>query len=407
MEDVYQRAVSGKRIYLDNNATTQPTKEVVDMLYVITTNAWGNPSGLYTEGAVAREELNKARKVHAEVMAVPPETVYFTSCGTESNNIALRSVMCKAMKAGRNVLITSEIEHPSINNTADFIQCKHVQAPVNGAGVVDPVRFRDLLIAHKNAVGMISIIMAHNEFGTIQNVANLASIARSVLGGAVPFHTDATQMFGKYVLHPQELGVDMMTASAHKYHGPRGVGILYSREGLVDPAVTPMSGGGQERGCRSGTENVAAIAAATTALLQSVGDPDVLARKQKKMQELRDMMEIRLYQSMTHGILFNGDRVNRLCNTLSVTLPGGVKGPEMVAALDKLGIAIGSGSACSKGKASKALTAIYKAKGFEEEEAAAAAHSSIRITLNRFNTAAECEYAALQILKCWTGLNNK
>ncbi len=312
MDLALEHAMCNRRIYLDSNATTPPSKEVIEAMCFTAANNWGNPSSAYSEGAAARRAMDYARDVYAGVMKVHRDTVYFTSCGTESNNIALRSVMCRAMKnSGKDILLTSSIEHPSVKRTADSIGCRHLTLPTDALGHVMPETLSEALEAGGDHIGMISIIMGQNEFGTLQKIAMLVKVTRAYCERRniplIPFHTDATQVFGKYPgVEPEKLGVDMMTASAHKYHGPRGVGILYARTGLIDSGVTPMTGGGQERGCRSGTENVPAIFAAATALLQAVGDRSLWSVRMREIKANRDRIADILVQNIP-GLIINGD----------------------------------------------------------------------------------------------------
>lgn len=405
MELAFERSLTGRRVYLDSNATTPPSREVLEAMCNTAATNWGNPSSSYSEGKAARKALDYAREVYANVLKTSKDTIYFTSCGTESNNIALRSVMCRAMKEGRNILLTSSVEHPSVKRTADTIGCKHVLIPIDSKGYVTPEALFEALDRYGSKIGMISIIMAQNEFGTIQKIAQLTSIVRDYCTKNkiphIPFHSDATQMFGKYVgIEPERIGLDMMTASGHKYHGPRGVGLLYSKKGLIDPIVTPMTGGGQERGCRSGTENVPAIFAATTALLQAIGDQAAWYSTMEKIRANRDLIA-KILISEIPGIIINGDIQNGLYNTLNVSLPR-VYGHAMVEFLDKEGISVNSGSACSKGKPSESLMALYR----NNAEAGTIAHSAIRISLNKYNTLRECEYAASQIIRGWKILSS-
>jgi cysteine desulfurase len=397
------------RIYLDNNATTFTTKEVSDMLYQMLINNWGNPSSIYAEGELARSSLRNARTIYANILGVEIDNVYFTSCGTESNNIALRSVMCAAMTKKRNVLITSNVEHPSVKITADHIGCKHVIVPVNKIGMVTPEALLKVLGRYGTRVGMISIIMAQNEFGTIQPIRELTTIVREFCNNNnvkyIPFHSDATQMFGKYIkVEPNILGIDMMTGSAHKYHGPRGVGILYARKNLIDPGYTIMTGGGQESGCRSGTENVPSIIASATALLQSIGNREEWFQNMKRTRHIRDIMAERLIRNIP-GLIINGVVSNdALYNTLNVSIPG-VFGYLMVEYMDSVGISISAGSACSKGRPSEAIIALHYDQAPQQAEIIA--KNAIRISLNRYNTESECLNAADHIIRGWKTLSNK
>lgn len=240
---------------------------------------------------------------------------------------------------------------------------------------------------------MVSIILAQNEVGTRQRIPALARAVREILGPHVPFHTDATQALGKYYVDPAMLGVDMLTGSAHKFHGPRGVGILYAREGILNPEATTMTGGDQERGCRSGTENVPAICGAAAALEHMLGDPEAYDRRVARIRGLRDSI-LRTIVDEIPGVTINGDPERGLYNTLSVSFPEG-HGHAIREFLDAEGVAVGSGSACSRGKNSSTILAMLAGN----PEAESIAHGTIRISLSEMNTAAECAYAAKTIVR--------
>lgn len=386
-----------RRVYLDNNATTPILDKALDVMCDAATKVWGNPSGQYTEGREALFALEKARKTFARIMNVEPDTIYFTSCGTESNNIVVRSVIsgCAIAKNGRDTVITSNVEHSSIVRTADHCGAKHVMVPVDRHGYVDEKAFREILISNARKIGLVSIIMAQNEIGTMQHITALVRIVREILGPNIPFHTDATQALGKYYIEPDKLGVDMLTGSSHKFRGPRGVGILYARKGILDPSTTPMTGGGQERGCRAGTENVPAIVAAAAAFRYMLGDVNRWERHVAKIKTLRDTMLASFVRNVP-GLIINGDPQRGLYNTLSVAFPNG-HAHAMCSYLDQHGIAVGSGSACSKGKPSQVIMAIYGG----ESTGAKIAHGTIRISLSDANTVEECETATNEIIRAW------
>lgn len=390
------------RIYLDNNATTPIAKSSLEAMTEAYKHMWGNPAGFYMEGTHAKKALDWSRKVFADILEVPPKTVYFTSCGTESNNIALRSVMtdCAHAKNGRDIIVTSSVEHSSIRRTAESCGFKHIQVPVDRKGYVDTEAYRRILKQNSRHIGMISIIMGQNEVGTIQRITGLVRMAREILGPNVPFHSDATQMLGKYIVNPERLGLDLMTASAHKFHGPRGVGILYAREGVIKPSLTTMTGGGQERGCRSGTENVPAIFAAANALHDMVGDRGKWEVRAASVKTMRDTMLESLRRAVPN-IVVNGDPYNGLYNTISISFPG-AQGYLMCEYADKLDLAIGAGSACSKGKTSETLRAIYG----DSETSDKIVQGTIRISLSHLNTPSQCAKAVDIIIRSWRATNS-
>jgi cysteine desulfurase len=267
-------------------------------------------------------------------------------------------------------------------------------------GYVDTTQLGQALEHYGARVAMVSIIFGQNEVGTLQPITYISQLVHSKCPAAI-MHTDATQIFGKDYLEPKILGVDMMTGSAHKFHGPRGVGILYARDGIVDAYVTPMTGGGQEHGCRSGTENVPAIIGAAVAFKESLGNRSEWQLRYNTVMANRNHMLEYLRKNIP-GLIVNGDPFGRsLPNTLGVSFPGGVHGHMMSEYLDKQGIAIGSGSACSKGKPSESLQAMYGLS----KQSEAIIHNTIRISLTVYTSRAECDYAASQIVNGWKTIN--
>ena len=387
-------------IYADNAATTVIRPSALTVYNEACMRAFGNPSTQHAPGRSAHDTLEWARGIHAKYMNVDPSSIFFTSSGTESNNIAVRGVLACARKtSGRLMIVTSAMEHSSIRKTAELAAGppNHVMAAVTPDGYVDEAKFVDLLQSNARHVAMISIILAQNEVGTLQRIPALVRIAKSVVGPSVVFHTDATQAFGKYFINPETLGVDLLTASAHKYHGPRGVGILYARQGVLDPVYLPITGGGQERGCRSGTENVPAIAAAAAALEHMLGDQFVWEQRKLRVRSMRDS----LLQGIITGIpgaRYNGDPARGLYNLASFVLPGGVSGTEVASRLDAEGISIGSGSACNKGRPSESLLAM----GRTPDEI----RGVIRISLSEFNTEKDCQSIVAAVLRAWRFLQS-
>jgi cysteine desulfurase len=390
---------SRTKVYADNAATSLICAEALKGYNEACTVAFGNPSSQHSAGRAAHEALEWSRELYASYMGVKPDTIYFTSCGTESNNIAIRGVLAHMRKAGRTIVVTSSVEHSSIRKTAELAAGpgNFIMVPVDTLGYVNEGRFREILRSNAPKIAMVSIILAQNEVGTLQRIPALVQIKNEVLGDQVPFHTDATQAFGKYMIDPVVLGVDLLTASAHKFHGPRGVGILYARPGLIEPAFTTMTGGGQERGCRSGTENVPAIVASAVALDRMLKDKDVWAERKSRVRAMRDTV-VTLLADRIPGVVVNGDPQRGLYNLVSVSLPGG-RAADIAKRLDADGIAVGSGSACNKGKPSEAMMAMGRP--------AELIRGTIRISLSEYNTLLECQIIADAICRAWRSAHVK
>jgi cysteine desulfurase len=390
-------------IYADNAATTKIRPEVLAAYNAACETAYGNPSSQHSVGKAGHDALEWARTKYARYMSVDPSTIYFTSCGTESNNIAIRSVLShmRNVTGNRTIIVTSSVEHSSVRKTAELAaggKQNHIMVPVDGRGYVDEAKFQEILSVNGPNIAMVSIILAQNEVGTLQRIPNLVALAKRYAGPDVPFHTDATQAFGKYYINPDMMGVDLMTASAHKFHGPRGVGLLYARQNILDPALIPMSGGGQERGCRSGTENVPAIVASAVALECMLGNQAVWQDRKQRVKAMRDSIFAEIAKHIP-GIAVNGDPSNGLYNLLSVSLPGGVNSADIVKLLDQQRIMVGSGSACNKGRPSEGMLAMGRSPE--------AIQGTLRFSLSEFNTPRECQLLAAAVVRAWVASSRR
>lgn len=356
------------RIYLDHNATTPLDPEVSKTMGEVMELYYGNPSSIYAEGKSARSIVEYARRSVAQLLNCTARRITFTGCGSEANNLAIKGTAFTSRNR-KNHIITSGIEHPSVLNTCKWLQKNGFDVTylqVDGSGMVDP---QDLASAITGKTCLVSIMTANNETGSIQPVLELAMIVRE---RGVLFHTDATQAIGKIPIDIQALGIDMLTMSAHKLYGPKGVGALFVKKGIhLEPLI---HGGKQENGLRAGTENVIEIAGfgrAAELALQRLSE-------MKHIRILRDRLEEGIREILPEARL-NGEREKRLPNTLSMVLPG-MRGESVVLALDQKGVSISSGSACRSGlpKPSKILLAA----GLSEEEA----HCTVRISLGIGNT---------------------
>ncbi|HVA37167.1 MAG TPA: aminotransferase class V-fold PLP-dependent enzyme [Candidatus Dormibacteraeota bacterium] len=329
------------RIYLDNAATTPVRPEVVEAMLPYFTSVGYNPSSLHAEGQAARAALDAARERVAALLGAHPKEIVFTGGGSEADTLAIHGAARAAARAGRRGrLVTSAIEHHAVLHALDALEREGFEAlrlPVDGEGFVDPEAFAR---AVESPTTLASIMLANNEIGTVEPVAGLAAAARE--RGAV-FHTDAVQAAGQVALDVRTLGVDLLSISAHKFNGPKGVGALFVRRGLpLDPIVY---GGGQEHGARAGTENVAGIVGLARALELAVGD---LAERAARTAALRDRLARGILAIPDTRLLGPPGGEGRLPNNLSVAFAG-VSGEALLIRLDLEGVAVSTGSACASG----------------------------------------------------------
>ncbi|MBE0618367.1 MAG: cysteine desulfurase [Proteobacteria bacterium] len=361
--------------YLDHNATTRPDPAVVDALAWALERAWGNPSTLYRVGREAKAVLEHAReRVAGLIGARGPTEVVFTSGGTEADALALFGVLRRPGQAGRH-LVTTMAEHRAVLRSCACLEAEGVAVtylPVDGAGRVDPEIVRRAL---RPDTALVSVLLANNEVGTVNPVAEIAAICRE---RGVLVHTDAVQACGKIPVDVGALGVDLLSLSGHKLQGPRGIGALWMRPGtLLQPLLV---GGTQERGLRAGTEPVALAHALGVAAELATGR---ITNDGNRIRALRD----RLWAGMSAavpGARAHGEREAGLPNTLNVSSPGH-EAEALILALDEAGIAVGTGSACTTGDTRPSH--VLLAMGVPPAEA----HSSIRLSLGRGNAEAEMD----------------
>ncbi|MBT3364005.1 MAG: IscS subfamily cysteine desulfurase [Chloroflexi bacterium] len=363
-----------QRIYLDHNATT-PIASGVQQAMVKYMEHYGNPSSIYAAGKEAHVAVENARRALAILINCTARRLIFTGGGSESNNLAIKGVAYASDKL-KNHIITSVIEHPSVLNTCKWLEGQGysvIYLPVDKYGRVSP---NDLKSAITDSTCLVTIMMANNETGSIQPIGELAAIAHE---RGVIFHADGAQAVGKMPVDVEALGIDLLSMSAHKLYGPKGVGALYVRKGIALDSL--ISGGGQEGGLRAGTENTLGIVGLGIAAELSLGNLNGL----QALQNLRDRLQ-KAIGDIIPEIRLNGHAEERLANTLNLVIPG-VRGESLVLALDQRGIAISSGSACRAGtpEPSHALMAM----GISEDDA----HCSVRISLGYENTIEEIDRA--------------
>ncbi len=363
------------RIYFDHNATTPVAPEVLDRVVAALRDRFGNPSSVHHFGQQAKAALDTARSEVAALINGDPSEVVFTSGGTESDNIALRGTAEALESSGRRHLVASAIEHEAVLNTLKALARRGwttTLVPVGPDGSVAPGA---LAAAVTDATALVSVMHANNELGTIQPIPELAAIAHE--RGAV-FHTDAVQTAGKLAIDVKGLGVDLLSVSAHKFYGPKGVGALWIRRGLkVQPQLT---GGRQERNRRAGTENVAGIVGMGAAATLAIADRE---RDAARVGALRDRLETGILSGIPQTMR-NGAVAPRVANTANISFER-VEAESLLIALDLEGIAVSTGSACSSGTLEPSH--VLRAMGLSP----ARTQSSIRFSLGRENTDEEVE----------------
>lgn len=361
-----------ERIYLDYAATTPLLPEALEAMLPYLQGDFGNPSSLYGRGVVVRKAVEKARQAISACIGAKPEEVFFTSGGTESDNWALEGVARALRSQGKHIIVSS-IEHHAILNCCQAMKkygYEITYLPVTATGRVEVA---DLAAALRPDTVLVSIMLANNEIGTIQDISALAKIAHK--HGAL-FHTDAVQAVGHIPVNVKRLGVDLLSASAHKFNGPQGCGFLYVKAGT---AIAPFHlGGQQEYGMRAGTENVAAIVGMATALERHISNLDFEQRKlrsfAKRFQELITRKK--------KEVVFNGDIQKRLPGHISVSFPG-YDGEALLHLLDLKGVCVSTGAACNSKNTE--ISHVLKAIGLQEDSA----RGTLRITFGEENTLQE------------------
>jgi cysteine desulfurase len=373
-----------KRIYLDHGASSRTRPAVVQAMMPYLTEHCGNASSLHSFGREARTAVEEARAVLASILRARPEEVFFTSGGTESNNLALKGVAVANAHKGQHIIV-SAIEHDCVLNSCRWLGEQGFRVsflPVDGDGLVEVDQVADTI---RNDTVLVSIMHANNEIGTIEPIDRIGGVCRE---RGVPFHSDACQSFTQVPIDVRTLPVDLMTINAHKIGGPKGVGALYIRDSVQ---ISPWQhGGGHERGMRSGTENVAGIVgfAAAATLARREGDAAI-----RRLTHLRDRI-INAVLTDVPGAYVNGHRTRRLPNNVNLAFTG-LEGEaiRLLLELDEMGFAVSTGSACSSNEAENTPSHVLRAIGRNPVEA----RGALRITLGR-DTASEEIDSLLQAL---------
>ena len=363
------------RIYADNAATTRMSRSAIDAMVECMEKEYGNPSSLYTLGQSAKETLERARTQIAAAIGADPKEITFTSGGSEADNQAIRSAALAGRKAGKTHIISTAFEHHAVLHTLKKLETEGFEVtllPVHEDGLVRP---EELEAAIRKDTCLVTVMYANNEIGTVQPITELGAICRAK---GVPFHTDAVQAVGHLPIDVKAQNIDMLSASAHKFHGPKGTGFLYVKKGL--PLLNLIEGGAQERGKRAGTENVPGIVAMAAALAEA---EENMERNTAHLIPLRDRL-IEGLKQIPHSAL-NGDAVKRLPGNVNFCFEG-IEGESLLLLLDDRGISASSGSACTSGSLdpSHVLLAIGRVHDV--------AHGSLRLTLGEDATEEEVDY---------------
>ena len=363
------------RVYADNAATTKLSAAAKEAMLPYFDEIYGNPSTLYTLGQEAAEHLLACRTEIAQLIgAADPREIVFTSGGSEADNQAIVSAAENGARKGKKHLISTKFEHHAVLHTLDKLRRQGFEVTLLDVHEDGVVRVEDVAAAIRDDTALVSVMFANNEIGTLQPIQAIGALCRE---RGVPFHTDAVQAIGHVPVNVQEMNIDMLSCSAHKFHGPRGVGFLYARRGI--PLTNIIEGGAQERGKRAGTENIPAIMGMAAALEDACAHLDENA---KRVSALRDRL-IDGLSKIPHSAL-NGDPVNRLPGNVSFCVEG-VEGESLLLLLDAKGICASSGSACTSGSLdpSHVLLAIGRPHDV--------AHGSLRLSLCEWNTDEEID----------------
>lgn len=369
-----------KRVYMDNAATTALRRDVLDAMMPYLTDIYGNPSSLHYFGQEAHKAVENARHQVASALNAEDNEIVFTGCGTEADNMALKGIAEKYQSKGKHI-ITSSVEHHAILHTCEYLE-KHgfevTYLPVDEYGMVKAEQVRDAI---RSDTILVSIMFANNEVGTIMPIKEIGAVCREK---GVFFHTDAVQAVGHVAIDVKAMNIDLLSLSAHKLHGPKGVGALYIRKGIVVPPL--LHGGAQERRKRAGTENVAGIVGLGKAIEIACSDIEDTA---KRMCYLRDKL-INGIEASIPEVKLNGHRTERLPGNVNFSIKY-IEGESILLMLDINGIAASSGSACTSGSLDPSH--VLLAMGMPHETA----HGSLRLTLGDDTTEDDIDYV-LEVL---------
>lgn len=363
------------RVYADNAATTKLSVNALNAMMPFMKEIYGNPSSLHTAGQQAKEYLEQAREDIADLIGAKPREIYFTSGGSEGDNQAIRTAAYIGAKKGKKHIISSKFEHHAVLHTLSALEKEGFSVTLLDVYLEGIVKSEDVENAITEDTCLVTIMTANNEIGTVQPIAEIGEICRKK---GVLFHTDAVQAVGHIPVHVNDMNVDMLSASAHKFHGPKGIGFLYVKSGI--PLKNMIEGGAQERGKRAGTENMPAIIGMAAALKEAVEHLDENA---KKVSAMRDRLIDGLQWIERSRI--NGDLSHHLPGTLNMCFEG-IEGESLLLLLDMRGICASSGSACTSGSLDPSHVLLSIGVPVE------IAHGSLRLSISEYNTMEEMEH---------------
>lgn len=364
------------RVYADNAATTAVSETALAAMLPCFREYYGNPSSLHTVGQEAAEKLSLARQTFARYLHCNPAEITFTSGGSEADNQALLSAAAFGERKGKKHIISTQFEHHAILHTLNKLRKNGFEVTlldIPKSGVISAQQVKDAI---RPDTCLVTVMFANNEIGTIQPIPEIGKVCREA---GVPFHTDAVQAAGHLPIDVQAMDIDMLSLSAHKFHGPKGVGVLYTRKGSV-PLVNVIEGGAQERGKRAGTENIPGIVGSAAAFEESCKNMQTNA---EKVSPLRDKLIDELTK-IPHSIL-NGEREHRLPGNVNMCFEG-IEGESLLLLLDQQGVEASSGSACTSGSLDPSH--VLLALGLPHE----VAHGSLRLSLCEYNTEEEIDH---------------
>ena len=362
-------------VYADNAATTAVSKTALDAMMPYLTDYYGNPSSLYAFAQKAKEALEEARATVASIIGAEPREIYFTSGGSEADNQAIVSMAKFGALKGKKHLISTKFEHHAVLHTLKALEKQGFEVTLLDVHEDGIVRLEDLEAAIREDTALVTIMFANNEIGTIQPIKEIGELCRSK---GIPFHTDAVQAMGHIPVNVKEMNIDLLSMSGHKFHAPKGVGVLYAKRGL--PLFNIIEGGAQERGKRAGTENIPGIVALAAALKESV---EHMEENTAKIIPMRDKLFAELSKIPQSKI--NGSLEHHVPGTVNMCFEG-IEGESLLLLLDSKGICASSGSACTSGSLdpSHVLLSI----GLPHE----VAHGSLRLSIGEYNTMEEIDH---------------